>query len=294
MAPIYLLFTLSGKLATMDTSGSKRFAVSLAAYLVLTWVFSAVFYLAIIRAGSMLAFHQLFILGLMWSPAAAALVVGLGIERDISWFGWEMARFRTLVASLLIPLLACLAVYPPVWAWFGGPNDAVLSAFMNRLPTNLLPTGPALACYLVAGLGTTCVFALGEEIGWRGFLTPFLARRFDYPANALISGLIWALWHYPLIIFADYNSGASTGYVLFWFTIMIVAFSFIITWLRLISGTLWTAVLFHGSHNFFIQGVFDPLTPHGTPGLYLTTEFGAGLAVVYGLAAVVLWRKYSR
>jgi len=67
---------------------------------------------------------------------------------------------------------------------------------------------------------------LGEEIGWRGFLVPELYKNNSFLKTAMISGAIWALWHYPIIIFSDYNGGTSVGYSLFCFTLMIIAISF--------------------------------------------------------------------
>ena len=111
------------------------------------------------------------------------------------------------------------------------------------------------------GLVISCLSALGEEIGWRGFLVPELAKNFSFTKTALISGGIWALWHYPLILFANYNnSSAPAWFGLFCFTVMVLGISFAFAWLRLKSGSLWTGVIFHASHNLFIQNFFTPLT----------------------------------
>ncbi len=51
--------------------------------------------------------------------------------------------------------------------------------------------------------------ALGEKIGWRGFLVPKLATATrSYPKTALMSGVIRAVWHFPLLIFGNYNAEA--------------------------------------------------------------------------------------
>jgi membrane protease YdiL (CAAX protease family) len=90
------------------------------------------------------------------------------------------------------------------------------------------------------GLLEACPPALGEEIGWRGFLVPELAKTTTFFNTALISGAAWALWHYPLIIFGGYNGGTSIPYSLFCFTLAVIAISFPMAWLRLKSGSLWT------------------------------------------------------
>lgn len=48
------------------------------------------------------------------------------------------------------------------------------------------------------------LLALGEEIGWRGFLVPQLAKLTTFTWVAIISGIIWALWHFPLAIMGMY------------------------------------------------------------------------------------------
>ena len=85
-------------------------------------------------------------------------------------------------------------------------------------------------------------------------------RRYtSFTKTALISGAAWSVYHYPLIVFADYNSGTPTWFALLAFTWMVVASSFVYAWLRLKSGSLWTAVILHASHNLYIQDIFDPL-----------------------------------
>src|ERR1700689_1899705 len=75
------------------------------------------------------------------------------------------------------------------------------------------PFGIGLYFLVVATTGViqNCATTLGEEIGWRGFLVPELAKRFSFTSTAVLSGVIWALWHVPIIVFAGYNVG--TGWV---------------------------------------------------------------------------------
>jgi hypothetical protein len=59
-------------------------------------------------------------------------------------------------------------------------------------------------------------------------------------------------------------------------------------YLRVRSGSIWPCVLLHATHNTFIQGIFDPLTAPVGWAKYITTEFGAGLAITVALAFVYL------
>lgn len=57
------------------------------------------------------------------------------------------------------------------------------------------------------------------------------------------------------------------------FTRMVIAASFVFAWLRFRSGSVWTVVLFHASHNLLIQQIFDPPTEDRGITEYVTTEF---------------------
>jgi len=90
---------------------------------------------------------------------------------------------------------------------------------------------------------------LGEEFGWRSFLLQKLIPLGRWEA-LLISGLIWALWHAPLVFLPNpfYSErpdvrGSMLGSTIF------VLFGFIFGWMYLESGSVWTAVLMHAYNN---------------------------------------------
>jgi uncharacterized protein len=133
--------------------------------------------------------------------------------------------------------------------------------------------------------------ALGEEIGWRGFLVPELFKTTGLTGTALFSGVVWALWHYPVLIGADYNAGTPTWYGLTCFTVMVLAISFIFAWMRLKSGSLWTAALLHASHNLYVQSIFTPLTHKSGNTAWFFDEFGVVLPIVTIIFAIFFWSR---
>ena len=154
------------------------------------------------------------------------------------------------------------------------------------------PFGIGLYFLVVATTGViqNCATTLGEEIGWRGFLVPELAKRFSFTATAVLSGAIWALWHVPIIVFAGYNAG--TG----WYGLAVVSASmiglcFVLTWLRLKSGSLWTGVILHASSNHVIQQFFDPMTANTGRTKYILGEFGIGFTFVVAVLAAYFWMR---
>jgi membrane protease YdiL (CAAX protease family) len=99
------------------------------------------------------------------------------------------------------------------------------------------------------------------------------------------------VWHYPLLIFGNYNNGTPAWYGLTCFTVLVTSMSFVFTWYRLKSNSLWTGVMLHASHNLFIQGFFTPITIANSHTKYYIDEFGAVLAVVSVFFAVYFWSR---
>ena len=261
----------------------------------LTMLFAGVFDAFELHAGKMDSGNLLYVTGAMWSPALAAFatkrIFGESV-RDLPW-KWGDARYPWL--GYLIPILYTVPVYAIVWmSGLGAFNLASLTKTTESFGWQNFPTGLALALFVVltASLGMVGKLsrALGEEIGWRGFLVPELAKVTSFPMVALISGLMWAAYHYPVLLFGDYNAGGPAWFGLLCFTVMVVADSFILAWLTLRSRSLWPAAISHASHNLFIQSIFTPLTRDTGPTKYIIDEFGVGLVVTVGIGALVAWR----
>ncbi len=91
------------------------------------------------------------------------------------------------------------------------------------------------------------LLALGEELGWRGWLLPSLLPLGTWPA-LLITGALWGFWHAPLVLLG-YNFGRTgiTGVALMIFACM--AFGVLFGWLRLRSASVWPSVIAHGALN---------------------------------------------
>jgi len=243
-------------------------------YLTLMVLISSPFYYIIVSAGTLAIGGGIYVLGLMMAPGVSAVITRLAFQRNLRGMGWGWGPTRYQVASYLIPVCAALLVYGLVW--FVGAGGFSLEGLGEN--SSALK---AIATLATLGVLQSAIPAFGEELGWRGLLVPELAKVTDFTRIALISTVIWSVYHYPALLFADYTSSAPRAYALVMFTLGITGASFMATWLRLKSGSLWTGVLLHASHNLFIQGVFDRLTTDETYTQYVTTEFGAGLAMVY-------------
>jgi len=253
-------------------------------FLLLTFALSAIFWVLIGRVGQLSA-GQMYILGLMWSPGIAALLTTFIFQRNLRGLGWARGPGRYLLLSYALPIAYAGVVYGLTWLLGWGafttenvPEGQTLLAFVFNNATLL---------FLLGGFFP----ALGEEIGWRGLLVPQLAKLTSFTNVALISGAIWAVWHYPLILFADYHANAPRWVALLCFSVLVIGISFAFAWLRLKSGSVWTAAILHASHNIFTQNIFDRLTRDTGFTTYITTEFGVGMAVMAVIVAMVFLRR---
>jgi len=266
-------------------------------YLAITLAFSSIFYFLVIKSGRLAGGNGLYVTALMWCPGAAALLTCKLTGRSIGSLGWSWGNPRYQALSYLLPLAYATVAY--VIVWLSGLGRFYNREFVDQITKSFglgpLPAGVSILLYLLllatAGVARSCSTALGEEIGWRGFLVPELARHMSFTKTAFVSGLIWAVWHSPILIFADYNSGTPAWYGFSCFAVLVLAISFVFAWLRLKSGSLWTGVLLHSSHNAFIQAFFDPMTADTGATKWVIGEFGAALPLVAIPFAVYFWRR---
>ena len=151
---------------------------------------------------------------------------------------------------------------------FSGSAGSPTPNSCGRRPTRSVwagrPTGWSSCCSWCSPAPPGCSYgvasAAGEEIGWRGFLVPELARVLPFTGVALVSGLIWASWHYPITAVVYKDADLPPWFWLLTFTFVAVAISFAQAWLRLRSDSVWPPIFLHASHNLWMQSIFFPLT----------------------------------
>jgi len=132
--------------------------------------------------------------------------------------------------------------------------------------------------------------AAGEEFGWRGYM---LTRLIDagVPRPILASGLIWGLWHVPLILGGAYLVGPPPVLAAVLWMVTATAFSFAFARLRLATGSVWPAVALHAAWNAVIQTAFDPASTGAEAPLWIG-ESGILVAFAMVIAATVF--SYGR
>jgi len=268
-------------------------------YLQLTLAFSAVVWTLIIWSGHLYMAFGLMIPAIMWCPALAVLVTCRLLGREFRSLAWHWPNHRYIAAAYCVPLAYASVAYGAVWLFrLGGWNSEFVSQVAQGFGLRGLPAWGSLALYVISmasgGVVLNLSTTLGEEIGWRGFLVPELAKQMSFTRVSLVSGIVWAAWHSPLLLFADYNAGTNRWYALGCSTVALVSASFILAWLTLRSNSIWPAALFHASYNLFVPGIFDNLILNTGSTLWYTTEFGAALAITSAIFALYFWARRTQ
>ena len=268
-------------------------------FLAFTLALSIPLYFVIIRADGIQANGGMYTLALMWVPGLSGMLTQLIFEHTLKGMGWKLGKARYLLLAYFVPVIYCLVVYGITW--ISGLGSVPNSAFMAGLKegfgaeSTLSPLMQVVAySFSMATIGVLSglVSGAGEEIGWRGLFVPELAKITTFTKANFISGAVWTVWHLPLVLLAGYTvAGIPTWYAVVMFTLMVLGINTLFSWLRLKSGSLWTAALLHASHNLFVQNLFTPITLQNKVTPYIIDEFGIGLALAGIVLAIIFLRK---
>lgn len=131
-------------------------------------------------------------------------------------------------------------------------GTSVDTSAMNMPPTPLAMLPLGIFGALMAGLTVNAIFAMAEEIMWRGYLAQAFAER-PFCKKYVTIGVLWGLWHIPLIALG-YNYGTANalpGSVLFigFCVVMSLVLGFVVERTR----SVWLAAVLHGTFNGFSQ-----------------------------------------
>ena len=157
------------------------------------------------------SYGQLIVAPVMWVPALATVLTIKFVTRE----GFALVNFRFgswkpyLTSGLLVPFCFVI-IYGLTWLLGLGQPDWGLEQFLATIRSAAgtdLPTMPSSALVLPVLFVVTLVivpfinglFGFGEELGWRGYLLPKLMVLGKLKAYLLL-GIVWGLWHLPLIL----------------------------------------------------------------------------------------------
>ena len=167
-----------------------------------------------------------------WWPVAAVLPILL-------------VRFTALVAVLFPGITLDLEMENYIDMLDEDTASAINDLF-KMLPFH--PLWLFIGQAFVDGMTINALFAFGEEIGWRGFLLRELRILGFWKASFLI-GVIWGIWHAPLILFAGHNYPSAPFLGVFMMTVFCMLISPIVSFITIKSQSVVPAAFFHGVIN---------------------------------------------
>jgi uncharacterized protein len=237
------------------------------------------------------------VVALMWTPAAASVVARLALGEgfaDVSFRIGGRRGWSAIGLALIFPIVAGLIAYSIAWTTglvqFSPKPIQLAHAYIgdHASPIRIFAINIAIAITIVTIYSVRT--AAGEEIGWRGYM---LTRLIDagLPKPVLASGLIWGLWHVPLILGGVYLVGPPPIVAALLWMVTATALSFVFARLRLETGSAWPAITLHAAWNAVIQSALDPASTGAGAELWIG-ESGILVALTVSAAAVVF--SYGR
>lgn len=273
-------------------SERKQAWISIGIFMSLLTLLSSFAYFAILKLNP----TSIYVGALMLSPALAAMLTLIIQKRPLSQLPWSLKELRYLKLAYVSPVVYISLAYFIIWMFGFGQFYNTNSIIEWSKELGIDESNPILVAFVmifllatvgvVKNIGST----LGEEIGWRGFFIFELRKIFSFKWVSIISGLIWAIWHWP-IIFLIYKNSGSLIFHLAAFTVMIMGMSVILAYYTFKSNSLWPAAVFHSVHNIYIQKIYTPLTISNETSTYWIDEYGLMIPILTTLLGLYFWNK---
>ena len=158
-----------------------------------------------------------------------------------------------------------------------------------------------LVAGILAGISINAIVALGEEIAWRGYLLDTLGNELGFWQAALLVGIMWGLWHAPLVI-KGYNfslsilqgcgEGGNGISALIVFTFFTSSLGLVLAWLRRLTNNVYLAAAGHGTVNA-VAGLYAVLV-RGPRLVAPPAGISVSLAFLIVMAFLVLIHSVSK
>lgn len=220
--------------------------------------------------------------GLYHQPVIEPLKISFHLNR---WFlaGWLIPLLAAVLAMLFGLLMPGVTYSPDMAGMFERYRDVLTAEQLAQMKESIdqLPVHPiylTIVLGLVAGATINALFAFGEELGWRGFLLQELKSLGFFRASLLI-GLIWGLWHSPLIL-QGYNYPQHPVFGVFMMILFCILYTPLLNFITLKANSVVAAAIMHGSING-LAGVAIMLLQGGS-------DLTVGITGAAGLIALLL------
>ena len=213
----------------------------------MAWLLQVYASLLLLRDGNAAA-YQLLLAVSMFCPLVSVLLVQkfwLHQPTGISWRPRLKGNGRYLLAAWFGPAVFTVLAAVLYFAVFPSRLDTsgswLATAYGGQWTPEALKTelGVTTTSYLIQNglLAVTLaplanmIPAVGEEAGWRGYMMPRLKERLGLLNGRLLGGVIWGVWHWPLMLLVGYEYGT------------------LLDWLYEKTGCIWVPAIAHGALN---------------------------------------------
>jgi len=184
----------------------------------------------------------------------ALFILGYRLKRGLIGYGLRGGRAEYILVGMAIPY----AIYLVSLAYglllgYQIVNPAAMISKIQNIELGEMDPNMMIVLMLLSAVfnGSTinALAALGEEMGWRGFLLGELGEKLGMYFSAIIIGVIWGLWHAPLIL-VGYNYPHHPDLIgLSMFTLICIVWSIILSQLRVLGRSVIPSSIMHGNIN---------------------------------------------
>ena len=159
---------------------------------------------------------------------------------------------------------------------------------LDKMPVWLM-LGSTLLSGLITGITVNALFAFGEEYGWRNYLVHALRERKFWTA-ALFIGIVWGLWHFPLILMGhNYPNEPYWGILLM--VVFCVLMGIIELYFVLKTKSMIVAAVMHGTINA-VAGLTIYFTLGGNDFLNGMTGLSGFIVMILAILGIWIYDKY--
>jgi membrane protease YdiL (CAAX protease family) len=223
---------------------------------------------------------------LMWTPGIIAIICSVIFYRNVKVLAFKKPSLKSLGIAYLVPALIAVAT-ALLLIVFKISELEISPAAIEKLGSAQAVLVKGLIVAPTVGMIIPFVSGLGEEIGWRGFLHSQFSN-LTATSRYLTTGIIWSIWHWPLILFGTYSTSDKPWLSVLLFTTMATSASFLFGYLRDRSKSVFPAALLHASHNMWLLGISPGFLKAGPLAPYFAGEAGVFCAFLYVLSAAVV------
>ena len=202
----------------------------------------------------------------MFMPFMATLIARIPLK-GMGWIPHLKGKIRYVFFALWMPALLSIIGGVLFFIIFPKAFDSEFLTLRGLIEAGALEKleaqGLTIPIYILISSIQAITFApffnmfaaLGEEVGWRGVLYPYLKEKLGVTKGRIVGGVIWGSWHWPVMIFAGYEYGKEyigapvLGPIVFClFTVMM---GILCDHVYEKTETIWLPSLMHGATNAF-------------------------------------------